>query len=121
MSDLLNKVITIKGCETKEMKNGKFMSKIKDQDGKNYTIFHTKKDGTESKAYDALKKLPMSGLGKVVKITYKEEPFEKDGQQYVGRTAVGLEESTVIVKQEELITGENVTSDDELAKFSFKD
>lgn len=91
MDKILKTLVKIEGCETKPMSNGKFMSKLKASDGKNYIIFHEKKDGNKTMAYASLEKLPMSGINSFVEISYKEETFEKDGTQYTSRKALGIQ------------------------------
>jgi hypothetical protein len=80
MSDLLNKVIQI---ASKEEKPGPFgpMVKIKDQDGKTYTVFKTKKDGTTSVAWDG-----MPAVGDTVQVGYAEEDGEYEGKAFKRRT-----------------------------------
>lgn len=78
--DLTNKIIQI---ASKEEKAGPFgpMVKIKDQDGKTYTVFKTKKDGTTSVAWDS-----MPAVGDTVQVSYAEEDGEYDGKPYKRRT-----------------------------------
>ena len=92
---LEKKVINITGCETKKMSNGRFFSKIKDEKELTYMLFHTKVDGTDTKAYANFKDLPMSGIGCDVEVMYKEEPYEKDGQTYTSRKLLGIKRAVV--------------------------
>lgn len=87
---LLKKVAKIVGAETKQMVNGKFMTKFKDSDGDSYTLFHTKSDGTDSKAFQAFKTFPMSWINSFVEVLYKEEEFSKDGKTYLSRKIAWL-------------------------------
>lgn len=80
MSDLSNKVITIKAKEEKAGPFGPLM-KLKDQDGKTYTVFKTKKDGTVSVAWEQ-----MPGLEETVQASYAEEQGEFEGKAYTRRT-----------------------------------
>ena len=50
-TELLKKTVTISGAETKKTKNGSYMTSLKTEDGEKYQLFHTKKDGSESKAF----------------------------------------------------------------------
>lgn len=81
MSDLQNKVIQV---ASKEEKAGPFgpMVKIKDQDGKTYTVFKNKKDGTTSVAWEQ-----MPAVGDTVQIGYAEEDGEYEGKPFKRRTA----------------------------------
>jgi len=45
-------------------------------------------DGSESKAFSVFKNLPVSGIGSIVEISYKEEEFTKDGKTYKSRKLV---------------------------------
>ncbi len=95
MSDLQKKVITISGAETKQMSNGNMMTKLKDQDWKSYTLFHTKADNTESKAYQVLKLLPNNGIGLTKEISYSEDSFKSaDGKDIVSKKIVGISSTT---------------------------
>lgn len=87
---LIKKTIKIDWAETKAMSNGKYMTKLKDSDGNKYTLFHTKKDGTDSKAFQSFKLFPMSGINSFVEVVYKVESFEKDGTQYTSNKVLGL-------------------------------
>lgn len=80
MSDLQNKVIQV---ASKEEKAGPFgpMVKIKDQDGKTYTVFKNKKDGTTSVAWEQ-----MPAVGDTVQIGYAEEDGEYEGKPFKRRT-----------------------------------
>ena len=76
--DLPKKTITISGLEIKQTKTGSFMTKITDEKGLKYNLFHTRKDGSESKAYAEYKELPSGGIGKDVDISYKEAELTND-------------------------------------------
>lgn len=76
--ELLKRTITISGLEIKTTKNGSFMTKIKDEKGLNYNLFHTKKDGTESKAYLIYKNLTAGGIGQDVELAYKENELTNE-------------------------------------------
>lgn len=91
---LEKKQIKLVWCETKQMSNWGFMSRLKWDDNLSYTLFHTKKDWTDTKAFSALKKLPMSGIGTTVEILYKEEDYvsPRDNKTYKSRKAIGLME-----------------------------
>jgi hypothetical protein len=91
--DQFSKVVTkIVGAETKQMANGGFMTKLKDDGGLTYTLFHTKQDGNDTKAFASFKQLPVSGIGSNVELIYKEESFQskEDGNTYKSRKLVGL-------------------------------
>ncbi len=91
--DQLVKLVTkIVGAETKQMANGGFMTKLKDESGLSYTLFHTKQDGNDTKAFASFKQLPVSGIGSNVEMIYKEESFQskEDGKTYKSRKLVGL-------------------------------
>lgn len=80
MSDLFNKVITVKAKEEKAGPFGPLM-KIKDQDGKTYTVFKTKKDGSVSVAWEQMPELEAT-----VQIGYAEEDGEYEGKPFKRRT-----------------------------------
>ena len=90
-NQLLEKAITISAVEAKTAKNGKIFFKIKDQEGKSYMLWQTIKDGSNSKAFEALNPLPNQGLGQLVKITYKEEESDYQGKSITYRTIVMIE------------------------------
>lgn len=79
---LINKVITISSEETKKTQYG-LVKKIKDENGLTYSIFDTKKDGSESTAWAQYKDL---STGDTVQISYVEEPKEYEGKGYMART-----------------------------------
>lgn len=66
---LLNAVITVKevGLETKRLK-------VIDTSGKVYSIWRTKRDGTETKAYQFFSPIALSAQGKSFEIGYDEKP-----------------------------------------------
>jgi hypothetical protein len=68
--------------ESKQMSNWNFMSKLKTESGGTYTLFHTKRDWSETKAFATLKSLPMSWIGMTVEFVYKEEEFEKEWKTF---------------------------------------
>jgi hypothetical protein len=79
---LINKVITISSEETKKTQYG-LVKKIKDERGLTYSVFDTKRDGTESVAWAQYKELQ---IGDTVQISYVEEPKEFEGKKYMART-----------------------------------
>lgn len=95
MNDLQKMVITIAWAETKQTSNGNMMTKLKDQNGKSYTLFHTKSDGSESKAYQVLKLLPNNGIGLTKEISYSEDSFKGEwGKDIVSKKIVGISSTT---------------------------
>ena len=86
--DLIKEQIKVEEVSTKQTKNGSMMTKMKTESGKTFNVFHTKKDGDETKAYSVLKRLEGSGLGKTLEVMYKEDPIEVDGKQLKTRTIV---------------------------------
>lgn len=128
--ELKREVIKITGCETKQMSNGGYMSKLTDSNDHKYTVFHLKMDKSETLAYQALKKLPMSWIGSTMEVIYKEEVFTKDGKDFTSRKAVGFNEvkggAEVKVEAPKEATkledmGEVVTNQEELDTLSFLD
>lgn len=89
-SDLLKKTITISGLEIKTTKTGGFMTKLTDEKGLKYNIFHTKKDGSESKAFEGYQKLPAGGIGKEVDIAYNETELTNDHGTFTVRNIAML-------------------------------
>ena len=85
---LLKKDITISGLEMKITKSGGAMTKLKDEQGLNYNLFHTKKDGQESKAYGTYKWLPAGGIGQTVEVVYKESDFTNEHGDFKSRNVV---------------------------------
>ena len=85
---LLKKDITISGLEMKITKSGSAMTKLKDEQGLNYNLFHTKKDGQESKAYATYKGLPAGGIGQTVEVVYKEADFTNEHGDFKSRNVV---------------------------------
>ncbi len=91
--DQFNKIATkITGAETKQMSNGGFMTKLKDEKGLTYTLFHTKQDGSDTKVFASFKQLPVSGIGSNVELIFKEESFQskEDGNTYKSRKLIAL-------------------------------
>jgi hypothetical protein len=79
---LLNKVITISAEETKQTQYG-LVKKIKDEKNLTYSVFQSKRDGSESEAWKQYKELD---LGDTVQIGYVEEDKEYEGKKYIART-----------------------------------
>lgn len=124
--ELKRETINVTWCETKQMSNGGYMSKLTDSNDHKYIVFHLKLDKSETLAYQALKKMPMSGIGSTVEVIYKEEAFTKDGKDYTSRKAVGFNEVKGAVAPKEVATklesmGEVVTDKEELDTLSFLD
>lgn len=88
--ELLKKEIVISGLEVKISKNGTPMTKITDEKGLKYNLFHTKKDGTESKAYQGYKQLPWGGIGIMCQVVYKESEFTNEHGTFTSRGVVML-------------------------------
>ena len=86
--ELKKQIITISGMELKTMKNGWLMTKLKDEKGLNYNIFHTKKDGSNSRAYEDYSKLPAGGVGATVEMIYKESEFTNEHGTFTSRGVV---------------------------------
>jgi hypothetical protein len=76
--DLKKRVVTISGLEIKTTKTGGFMTKLTDEKGLKYNLFHTKKDGNESKAFGTYQTLPAGGIGKQVELVYKENELTNE-------------------------------------------
>ena len=98
MSDLINKIVTVKSFDSKEGKsaNGPWRKfGIVDQDGMKYSFFAQKKDGTDTKAYQGFKAMGVT-FDSLIGIAYKEEDktfTDKKGkeQAYKQRTIVVIE------------------------------
>jgi len=90
--DLLKSTITIAGCEVKQTSTGSTQFKIKSHENKTYTLWQTKSDGSESRAYQEFKLLPNNGVGRNVEIAYKEEPLNIGGKDIIMKTIVMLKE-----------------------------
>jgi hypothetical protein len=89
MDNIQNKVIRLSGEEKKVLSNGAVVIKVKDEKNLTYTIWTTKKDGTESLAAASYKKFT---LGQYAKIGFKEETKStEDGKTYASRTIISLE------------------------------
>ena len=114
-SKLEKKEITIVWVESKQMSNGGFMTKLKADDKCYYTIFHTKKDGTDTKAFEGLKRLPMSGIGCKAEILYKEDTYEREGTTHTSKQIVGI---TGIASKKEVEVKQQETMDDVLKAFA---
>ena len=101
MEDLKQKVLTISKIEgiskrdSKEILGYNLIETVStdwgDKDMK-YTLWKTKKDGTNTKAYDQYKELGIE-IGGTADISYKEEPREfqykdkKTGEEKTGKTS----------------------------------
>jgi len=89
---LQKKVITVLEAVAKTTTNGSVQYKIKDQDNKTYTVWASKSDGSESKAYSELKCIPNNGIGRNLEIAYKEEAYDFKGKSLTSRTIMFLKE-----------------------------
>lgn len=69
MSDIQKKIITVM-----EVKPSDGRTIVKDQDGKSYTVWYTKKDGSVSKASQTMQGLQVK-TGSVVEVSYTVEPY----------------------------------------------
>jgi len=77
--ELLKKRIIYSGME---LKTGEYpRTIIVDEDGKKYLIWHTKKDGTESKASEQLKKLIVGMSVEVNYVSEKRTFTSKEGKE----------------------------------------
>lgn len=83
--ELLKRDITISGMEIKTTQKGTVMTKLKDEKGLNYNIFHTKLDGDESKAYQTYKTLEGGGVGKEIEVIFKEKEFTNEHGTFTAR------------------------------------
>ena len=90
--ELQNRNITISSIEQKTLSNGSIMTKVTDEDGKKYSFFNTKKDGSPTAASEGF--LGIS-IGDIVEIGYVEEEKEFAGDKgqvkYTQRTIRALE------------------------------
>lgn len=84
MDELKNKVIKYCGFETKSMQFGT-KYKIKDEEGKSYSFFDSKKDGNQTKAYQQFLDLK---VGDRVGIAYKEEEGVYNGKPVKYKTVM---------------------------------
>jgi hypothetical protein len=89
INNILNKVITITGIETKLTNTGKTMLKLTDQENKHYQIWKTKADGTDSVAYNRLQELG-EAVGKTIEIGYKEDSGEFQGKVITYKTIINI-------------------------------
>jgi len=95
---LLEKTIKILAVEQITCKNGAIKFKIK-ADKESFGLFKTKQDGSESKAFQALKLFGLEATGKTIDIKYSEKPDtitdKQTGQQknIIYKTIVMLRES----------------------------
>lgn len=86
MNDLIKKRITVTAIETKSgQTNGNTwnMVIIKDENSDKYSFFTTKKDGTDTKAYEGYKKIPVT-VGGQVNVAFGETPksfINNDGKE----------------------------------------
>jgi hypothetical protein len=88
MSEILNKIITVSSVETSDKK-----TVIKDQDGKKFNVWHTKKDGTPSKASVTMQQYGVKA-GSTVEISYTEEDFVADGKQLKSKRVMSFAPTT---------------------------
>ncbi len=79
---LINKVITISSMEMKPGQYGQ-MAKIKDEEGRTYTVYEQKKDGSTSAAWEQMQTLK---IGSLVQIAYSSEMKDYQGKPYEART-----------------------------------
>lgn len=70
--------IVVNAVEQKTIKNGSVMTKITDSEGKKYSFFNKKKDGTESAAYQGFQGV---SIGDTVAIGVVEEEKEFIGDE----------------------------------------
>jgi hypothetical protein len=74
MEGILKKVTTVTSVETVEKKGNK-KTVVKDQDGKKFNVWHTKQDGTASKASLTMQQLQVKE-GSTVEVSDTEEAFD---------------------------------------------
>jgi hypothetical protein len=99
MSDeIINKVITISSVEQKTASNGNPFFKLKDENGLTYTMWTTKKDGTEQKCFSYFKTLGLEATGKTVSIGIKEDQGDYNGKPVTYRTIIGMRETSDVDK-----------------------
>jgi len=102
-SNLQTKLIKITASETKAASNWKLFSKLQDDAWDRYMLFHTKVDWTETKACGGFKTLPFGGIGCNVEIMFKEEPYEKDGKQYMSRKIMWIKKLEASPIEEDIV------------------
>ncbi len=93
MSEIINRNITIAEVAQNTTSTGKQNIKIKDDKGLTYTLWPTKTNGEESKAYTYLKSLGYDAAGTVVSIGLKEEQGEYNGRAVTYRTIIGMRDA----------------------------
>lgn len=92
MSDnIQEKIMTITKVEKALTSTGKQLIKIKDNQNLSHQLWPIKQDGTESKAYQFFKTLPMDGIGMTARVSYKEERGDYNGKAVVYRTIIGMD------------------------------
>jgi len=85
---LAQDIIKIAEAWTRQTKNGSMMTKLKHANWQVFNLFHTKKDGSETKAYSEFKKLEGMWLGKTIEILYKEDLIKVEDKDVTIRTIV---------------------------------
>lgn len=78
---LLNATLIIQEVDSKKLDNGSVKYSLKMSDGKKYTIWKTKQDGTNTKAFETLNSFGFGAVGKQVDFGYEE----KAGNAFVGK------------------------------------
>jgi len=91
--DLQKKVITVSSVETEQTKSGKTRTKIKDENNLLFSIWHTKQDGTQSKAWTQFEPMGMNAVGKSFNIAYSVNPGDYQGKPIEYRSIVMIEET----------------------------
>lgn len=79
-NDLIKELIEVSDITEKRFENGK-QAKIKGN-GKTYTVYEKKQDGTTSAAWSALERV---GIGSTIQVCYVEKPGEFEGKAYTSR------------------------------------
>ena len=91
MSDILNKTITIESVEQTTTATGKTRFKVKSTEPLTYGMWKIKKDGTETRAYQALAQMGLDSAGQTVSIAFKEDEGEYQGKPITYRTIIGMQ------------------------------
>lgn len=104
-NELQRTSIKITGVEKKVASNGSVFFNIKDENNRNYKLWMKVKDGSESKAYQALKTMPNEGLGMTVQVAVELQQGEYQGKAVTYRTikAIGhtlYEKETPVIQVE---------------------
>lgn len=86
MSELKKVTLKITGMEKKVASNGSVFFNIKDENNKNFKLWKSVKDGSDSKAYVALMKLPNEGLGQTIDAAVEFEEGEYQGKSVTYKT-----------------------------------